>query len=335
MTANDTSILGRMGLFLFPWGKTAPSVETLTEHAERADAAGFHSVHLPYFFALDAGQWPWGNQTMIDALATLPFIAARTRRTNVCLSHWNFSMLHPYLWAQYLSSLDIATGGRAMTTLTLGKRKADFQVGMSSPEEAERRFDEGFGILRALLEGETLNGDAGGLWDVDGLKVDPVPGRKLPIWVNGSDEATIERVARSADYLKPAGRTPTEVREHFRPALERAAERHGRTAGIAMSMLAFVVDSGDDPAWLRDHVEPLIEQQRPGARPGEGVIYGEPDECAEQIVALMNAGVDYIALDLHFHGWETHAFGREQLDRVIERVGPLVSTADMPPPPNG
>src|SRR5580693_9277173 len=89
MTASP--VLGRTGTFLFPWGKDAPSADTLMRLAARADELGLDSVHFPYFFNLPANEWPWGNRSLLDALAMIPFIAARTERVKLCLSHWNFS----------------------------------------------------------------------------------------------------------------------------------------------------------------------------------------------------------------------------------------------------
>jgi alkanesulfonate monooxygenase SsuD/methylene tetrahydromethanopterin reductase-like flavin-dependent oxidoreductase (luciferase family) len=317
-----------MGLFLFPWGKKAPSNEDLITMAEKSDRLGLHSVHLPYFFALDTDFWPWGNASMIDALAVLPYIGARTSTTKLCLSHWNFSMFHPYLWAQYLSSLHLATQGRALTTVTLGKRKEDFQVGLSRPEENEDRFTEGFEMLRVLLDGEKVEPEAFHLWDASELRLDPAPQTPIEIWVNGRDDATLERTARFGHYIKPSGMGPDAVRE-YRPKVEAAAERHGRTIGIAMSSIVYVVQPDDSSEHLA-HVAELLEHERPGGRAGHEYVYGTPDECAEQLVALYRAGVDYIALDLRFHGWETHEFAIEQLDRIAGTVAPLISGADLP-----
>jgi alkanesulfonate monooxygenase SsuD/methylene tetrahydromethanopterin reductase-like flavin-dependent oxidoreductase (luciferase family) len=326
----ESPVLSRTGMFLFPWGKVAPSAETLLHLAGRSDELGLDSVHFPYFFNLPADEWPWGNRSLLDALAMLPSIAARTERVKLCLSHWNFSMLHPYIWAQYLSSLSVAAGGRAMTTLTLGKREADFQVGMSKPEEAEARFEEGFSILRTLLSGAEVPEGATELWDAAGLRIDPAPKDPMTIWINGSSAQTIQCAARWADYLKPSGQSPQQVREQTRPALDKAAQEQGRTTGLAMSLVVFVVDPEDSQSWLRDSIAPLLAQQCPGRSAGAGYIYGPPEDCAAQIVDIMQAGVDYLALDLHFHGWATHELGLEQLNRFAERVAPLISAGDIP-----
>jgi alkanesulfonate monooxygenase SsuD/methylene tetrahydromethanopterin reductase-like flavin-dependent oxidoreductase (luciferase family) len=326
--AGDGALLGRMGMFLFPWGKKAPSNEDLITMAEKSDQLGMHSVHLPYFFALDTDFWPWGNASMIDALALLPYVGAKTSKTRLCLSHWNFSMFHPYLWAQYLSSLQRASHGRAMTTVTLGKRKEDFQVGLSRIEENEDRFTEGFELLRVLLDGETVQPDAFQLWDAAGLRLDPAPETPLDMWVNGKDDATLERTAKFGQYIKPSGMGPDAVRE-YRPKVAAAGEKHGRTIGLAMSSIVYVVEPDDGSEHLA-HVAELLEHERPGGLAGQEYVYGTPEECAEQLIALYRAGVDYVALDLRFHGWETHEFAIEQLNRIAETVAPLVSSTDLP-----
>jgi alkanesulfonate monooxygenase SsuD/methylene tetrahydromethanopterin reductase-like flavin-dependent oxidoreductase (luciferase family) len=200
---------------------------------------------------------------------------------------------------------------------------------MSSPEEAEARFEHGFGILAALLSGEAVPEGATQLWDVAGLRVDPAPKDPIPIWINGDSSQAVSCAARWADYLKPSGQSPERVREQTRPALDKAAQAQGRTVGLAMSLVVFVVDPEDSPSWLRDSIAPLIQQQCPGRSPGAGYIYGPPEDCAAQIVDVMRAGVDYLALDLHFHGWAPHELGLEQLNRFAERVAPLISAGDI------
>jgi alkanesulfonate monooxygenase SsuD/methylene tetrahydromethanopterin reductase-like flavin-dependent oxidoreductase (luciferase family) len=329
--STDGTAVDRMGLFVFPWGKKAPTVNDLVDLARSADEMGFHSIHLPYFFALDTDYWPWGNASMIDALAVLPFIGARTSRIKLCLSHWNFSMLHPYLWAQYLSTLQVTSGDRVMTTLTLGKRKEDFQVGLSSREEADARLGQGLELLNVLLSGESVPEGEFDLWDAAGLRLDPKPSSPITMWLNGSDASTIDRAARHAQYVKPTGMSPNYIRTEYRPAVDDAADRHGRKIGLAMSTIVYVVDPAESPTYLAETVAPLLKHERPEGKAGEAYVYGSPADCAEQITELYQSGVDYIALDLRFHGWETHEFATEQLTRIHERVIPLINPGDLPP----
>ncbi|GAA3931928.1 LLM class flavin-dependent oxidoreductase [Microbacterium soli] len=321
----STSVLDRMGMFLFPWGKTPPSSAQLISAAKEVEALGLDSVHLPYFLALDTETWPWGNESVVDAMPLMPYVLSETERVRASITHWSFSEFHPYFWAQYISTLAHAAPGRVMTTVALGRRTPEFQVGMSPQSEAEQRMLAGFEVFDLLMRGERVPDELSSMWDVAGLRIDPAPPSDVEIWVNGKSAVEIEAAARWAHYLKPTGVSPHDVRTQLKPMLDDAAAAHGRQVRIAMSTLVHVTRPSDDPEWLRTHIEPLLEHERPGGAHGETHVYGTAEQCAEQIEELYSSGVDYIALDMHFHGWEDLKLGMEQLHRLVEDVVPLLS----------
>ncbi len=57
--------------------------------------------------------------------------------------------------------------------------------------------------------------------------------------------------------------------------------------------------------------------------------YNAAEQCAEQLAEFVRSGVDYFLLDMQFHGWESESYSREQIDRLTQRVAPLVKTGDL------
>jgi alkanesulfonate monooxygenase SsuD/methylene tetrahydromethanopterin reductase-like flavin-dependent oxidoreductase (luciferase family) len=53
-------------------------------------------------------------------------------------------------------------------------------------------------------------------------------------------------------------------------------------------------------------------------------VYGSPEQCAEIVSNLFEAGADYLIFETNFHGWETEEFGKEQMDRFVRDVVPLL-----------
>lgn len=46
--------LERIGVYLFPWGKETPTVDSIVDLAIHAEKLGYDSVHIPWHFTLPA-----------------------------------------------------------------------------------------------------------------------------------------------------------------------------------------------------------------------------------------------------------------------------------------
>jgi alkanesulfonate monooxygenase SsuD/methylene tetrahydromethanopterin reductase-like flavin-dependent oxidoreductase (luciferase family) len=317
--------LARFGVYVFPWGVQTATSDSLVDLALHAEKLGFDSVHVPWHFTLPT-TWifpEFGNRYILDPLVVAPAIVERTSRIRVSLNAVILPTLHPFAWAQYLSSLDVQSGGRTIAGLAVGWWPEDFQVGLSPPRERGARMDEGLELVTRLWAGEPIDAP-GRFWDASGLSLDPRPVQQpLPIWIGGG-EKSIERAARHASALMPLDMTPETARA-LRTRLDDAAARHQRT--VALTMMNYLAVSDDAPRLARE-IRPkllhLMAFEKEGGDVEESTFVGSPAAVAEQAQRFFAAGVDYVVLDCQLHGWETAEFAKEQMTRFAEDVAPLL-----------
>jgi F420-dependent oxidoreductase-like protein len=144
----------------FSWPiPTAQIGPTVSRIAEFADAAGFDSLWtMDHFFQIRiSGQPP--EAPMLEAYATLAFIAGQTRRIRLGTSVTSVAYRHPGVLLKAVTSLDVLTGGRMVlgvgagapyNTLPAGvdaRNVEIFGLGIPFPSLAER-----FEQLEELLQ---------------------------------------------------------------------------------------------------------------------------------------------------------------------------------------
>jgi alkanesulfonate monooxygenase SsuD/methylene tetrahydromethanopterin reductase-like flavin-dependent oxidoreductase (luciferase family) len=318
-----SSILEKFGVFVFTFGKRPPTIDSIVDMARHAENLGFDSVQTAWHFTVPTEGAHWDNRFILDPFVVLPVLAAKTNRIRISLNSGILPVLHPFMWAQYLASLDVVSGGRTIPALAVGWWREDFQVGLADVKERGKRFDAALEILTKLWKGESGDSSSN-FWDVQGLRLDPLPSQDMPLWIGGN-EKSIDRAGRWADALNPLWPTLEQVRSVYRPGLDAAAEKYGRKrVDLALLNFCLVVEKEDKPEWLRDRVRPLL-QQHLRRDPDQSIVYGTPEQCAENISTLFAAGVDYIVFETNFHGWETEEFGKEQMSRFVDDVVPLLS----------
>jgi alkanesulfonate monooxygenase SsuD/methylene tetrahydromethanopterin reductase-like flavin-dependent oxidoreductase (luciferase family) len=324
LVAVADAALARFGVYLFPWGKRPPTAHALVELALHAEELGFDSIHVPWHFTLPTN-WifpEFGNRYLLDPLVVVPAIVERTSRIRVSLNAAILPTLHPFVWAQYLSSLDVASRGRTIAGLALGWWSEDFQVGLSSTRERGARMDEGLDFVTRLWAGRGID-KRGKFWDVTGLALEPRPVQQpLPVWIGGG-ERSIERAARYASALMTLDMTPSAARS-LRSRIDESAARQGRTVALAMMNYLAVFDDRHSERKLRPQILRLMEFEKAAENVEESVLVGNPERVAEQLQRFLAAGVDYVVLDCQLHGWESVEFAKEQMTRFATEVAPLL-----------
>ncbi len=329
--ARTAATLERCGVWMFPWGRQRPSIEALVEMAQAAEEMGFGAVHVPWHFSLSEG-WvfkDFGNRFLLDPLVVLPLLALRTSRIKIALNCGLLPLLHPFFWAQYLASLDVVSNGRVIAGMAQGWWREDFQVGLALIKERAARMDDGLEALSRLWAGERL-GAGGRFWDLEGLRLDPVPVQpRLPIWL-GAAERSIPRAVRWADYLCPQTPSLQEIRERFRIPLDAEAARHGRRVGLAaMNYVSVWTDGAPQSKQVMPMLLTCLEFDDTTTPPPDEdvrarVLCGTPEHCARVAGELFRAGLDSVVLDFQFHGLESIATAIRQMRRFVEEVAPSI-----------
>jgi alkanesulfonate monooxygenase SsuD/methylene tetrahydromethanopterin reductase-like flavin-dependent oxidoreductase (luciferase family) len=172
---------------------------------------------------------------------------------------------HPVAGAEEAAVLDVMSGGRALLGVGLGWIEAEFD-GFGVPYRRRARvYQRSIEIVRALLRGETVDGD--GHYRFTGAKVRPLPANPagIPFWMGALEDPGVIRAARSGDaWIMPPGNSLGRLVEQ-----QRLFEATRAEAGLApaaewpLRREAFVAET-DDRAW---------ELFAPGIRHEYGKVY--------------------------------------------------------------
>ncbi len=198
----------RYGLCLTSFG-TYSDPRNVIVLAEQAEAAGWEALlywdHLAFVWGPPAGD-PW---------VTLAAVASRTDRLLLGTNVTPVPRRRPHVLAHQVSTLDLASGGRAVIAVGIGGVESEFAA-FGEPTEPRVRaemLDEALPLLRSLWSGEQVT-HRGRHYLVDGVELRPRPVQeRIPIWVGGNSSRALRRAARydgwAADSSRPDALTMT------------------------------------------------------------------------------------------------------------------------------
>ncbi|WP_217913992.1 TIGR03619 family F420-dependent LLM class oxidoreductase [Miltoncostaea marina] len=165
-----------------------------------------------------------------DALTTLTWAAAATRRAGLGTSVLVAPYRHPLLLAKALASLDALSGGRVVCGLASGWMASEFAALGVPFGERGRRTDETIAAMRALWRGEPAFRWRGAT--VEGHRLLPPPARPggPPLWIGGDSDAGVACAARAGDAWHTTTWRPEKLAPRLR-ALDAALQAAGRRRG--------------------------------------------------------------------------------------------------------
>jgi alkanesulfonate monooxygenase SsuD/methylene tetrahydromethanopterin reductase-like flavin-dependent oxidoreductase (luciferase family) len=248
-----------------------------------AEAAGFDSLWL--------GDHVLWHTPIIDALVLAGAYAATTKRIRLGTAILLLGLRQPGIATKTITSLNVMSEGRVILGVGVGgENPAEFEFAGVPHNERGRRLDE---ALRVLLE----------QWDgPEPAQVDPV-GPRPEIVVGGRSDASRRRIERFragwlASFVSPrrirdeaelfagmAHPVPIVLNVYLRTGSD--SEETKREAGAFLSR-AYAMDEG-----------PLMRY----------TVAGTVEECAEQLNAYAEAGVEHFVL--RPAAWDQ----RDQLDQ--------------------
>lgn len=209
---------------------------------------GFDDVWLSEHHFIDDGYLP----SMLPAAAA---IAARTKKIRIALGVLLMPFHHPVRLAEDIAVVDAISGGRFELGVGVGYKVEEFE-GFGVPfSERGARTNEALGIVRGLLDGETVTVKSE-FFDFKNVKLTPEPIQRPhpPIWVGGFTPAALRRAARYADGFTAPGAT-RDVYDRYVSALakEGKATDNVRFAG---GMNWLIVSNDPEKTWTEvvDHV---------------------------------------------------------------------------------
>ncbi len=292
-----------------------------------ADENGFHSVWMPErHFATFGGLYPNPSVTA----ASLAFSTKRIgiRAGSIVAPFWD-----PIRVAEDWALIDNLSHGRAGVSFASGWHVNDFCL---APAKYETRRDvtiEHINTVRALWDGEAICRKNGVGKDTT-VQISPLPrsGRKIPIWLTATSDASIETAAQlglnlllSIHHQKIGSRGMARLEPRIRKYRSGFAERlSGRKGWVTLLVHTLVCEQQDldrigKPAYakyLETNLELQAQTRNLAGLAGDNQkfiidnavermvsdagLIGTVEHCRQQLRRFRDAGVDEVACLIDF-----------------------------------
>jgi alkanesulfonate monooxygenase SsuD/methylene tetrahydromethanopterin reductase-like flavin-dependent oxidoreductase (luciferase family) len=159
-----------------------------------AEDLGFRSVWLTEHHFCDDGYTP-------SPLVVAAAIGARTQHMKIGTNLLVLPLHDPMRIAEDAATVSILTGGRFLLGVGQGYHEAEFEAFGRKLRNRPSLLEEGIEIIRRAWTGEIVN-FSGKRFNVNGVRITPVPDTVPPILVGALADPAIERAARLGDgYL--------------------------------------------------------------------------------------------------------------------------------------
>ncbi|MEV0945066.1 LLM class F420-dependent oxidoreductase [Rhodococcus sp. NPDC049939] len=305
----------RLGYQLPKFAYSAPAADlfpTIIAQVREAESAGFDCAFVADHFFQMATPGD-SNRSMPEVYTTLGSLATATEKIQLSALVTSNTFRNPALLAKAVSTLDVASGGRAVLGIGAGWYELEHkQYGYEFGTFTDRfeRLDESLQIIAPMLRGERPTFD--GKWNrVESAINEPRIRNDLPILVGGGGERkTFAIAARFADHLSIACGI-SELPRKLDALDARCAEIGRDRSTLETSFLAFVfIDENGDHARQLQHdfllsqgVDLTQASDAERAAATDRMFCGVPDEVAEQIsTRVLAQGIDGIIINLGANG---------------------------------
>lgn len=304
-------IQSQSNLYVSEWEKKA-TVDDLAAIAVAADDAGCFYLGVCDHTAIPERLVGAMGPVWYDAIATLGWLAALTRRTRLLSHVLTLSQRHPLRAAKELATVDRLSQGRLIAGIGVGHVREEFDV-LTGPQGFERRggdADEAISAL-ALCLSEEAPAHRGRRWQFSGMHLGPraVQRPRPPLWIGGSSPRALRRAAAYGDGWLPQGTPRKDLPGHIARLREMRQElRNGAPLDIGTIAEPLYVTSSDgqDPGW-----------EVPG-----NVLVGGPRQIAESLGELVAMGVNHLQIRFRVRSPQELM---EQIRRFGEQVAPLLT----------
>jgi alkanesulfonate monooxygenase SsuD/methylene tetrahydromethanopterin reductase-like flavin-dependent oxidoreductase (luciferase family) len=301
---------------LMRFGGEPLSLERLARVVDTARECGFAAVAANDHFVY---QTDW-----LDGPTALASMIERSGRLALATTVSLPVLRGPVPLAKALAAIDVLSEGRLVAAVGPGSSSRDYDAVGVAFEERWARFDEALAVLRGLLGGGPVPGDARFYLPPSDIELAPGLHQRGDgsLWVaSWGSNAGLARVARSGDgWLASAYNTTPDRFAAARGRLARALEDRGRDADRFPNALATMWtwvcdDRAAGERVLTDVLAPLLNRAPDELR--AQVCVGPVEHCAELLSRYAEAGCRRVYL------WPLGDEQR-QLELVASEVAPMI-----------
>ena len=311
--------------FTFPGVSNNRLFEHIAMLATTAERSGFDSVFVMDHFYQLPNIGPTSDP-MLEGYTLLAGIAARTTKVRLGTLVTGVTYRNPAFLAKVVTTLDIVSSGRAICGIGAAWNEQEHRgYGFEYPAVGERlsRLEEALQIIRGMFREDRTTFEGRYYQVKDAMNFPrPVQPGGPPIMIGGGGEQrTLKLVAQYADMCNFFGDV-TMVR-HKLDVLRSHCQAVGRDVGsIVKTRLGSLIIRKTDA-----EADRLFEQllNRPGVNKDwarAGFIVGGPDRVAEQVQALLDAGLDGLIFNMpHMEDPEAIELAGRTLSKLGQPAG--------------
>lgn len=307
----------RFGLALenFTSAAKTPDIQQLLSSARRAEALGYTSL------------WAWDHLFLgsrqpfpqLEALTTLAVLASHTSTIELGTGILVLPIRDPALLAKTAATIQSISEGRLRLGLAAGWYEREFDATGTPFKGRGRIFERNLEICMDLWTRDEVTGT----WDdlsFRRVKMLPLPQPRPQVLIGGYVDRVLKRVATLGDGWLTYFYTADSFSASWR-TIQRYADESGRDPGQLHSLNQLPICIGSSKEEARARIGPWLASyfdtpEWSSATP-DSAICGTPDDCAEQIAAHLDAGVQEICL-------VPHGYDPEQMERFAADVRPLL-----------
>lgn len=200
----------------FHFGESMTPIENYIPLAKAAEAAGYAGVTVPdsliypqssgtqYSYTDDGGREFLENKPFLESFIHVTAMLAATEKLQVTTNVVKLPVRPPLYVAKIASSIAALFDNRFNFGVGLSVWPEDYAV-MGIPWEGRgKRFDECIAIVRGLTAGGYFEYH-GEFFDIQRVKLNPVPSKPLPILIGGHSDAALKRAARNDGWMYAGG----------------------------------------------------------------------------------------------------------------------------------
>ncbi|MDQ6746733.1 MAG: LLM class F420-dependent oxidoreductase [Candidatus Dormibacteraeota bacterium] len=272
---------------VLPQNETSADPGAMREYVEAVESLGYaHLAMYDHVLGADPdrpGGWrgPYTEQDPFhEVMVLMGYMAAITTRIELVSEVLILPQRQTALVAKQAAEIDILSGGRLRLGVGLGWNTVEYEALGADFHNRGRRVEEQVEVMRRLWVEPVIDFE-GQFHRISKAGLNPLPGRRIPIWMGGTAERAKQRLARLADgwmmnmgtekdpraallhvreLVTAAGRDPgtfgVDVRLGIADGLEKTASDMSEWQELGVSH-ASVMTMGAGLGWPAGHIDAL------------------------------------------------------------------------------
>ena len=200
----------------FHYAESMTAVANYLPLAKEAEANGYAGFAIPdsliypkasdtsYSYTEDGGREFLENKPFVESFILATAIGVATTKLEMTTNVVKVPVRPPLYTAKLCASIAALTGDRFNLGAGLSVWPEDYQVMGVPYAKRGQRFDECLDIIKGLCAGGYFEYH-GQFYDLPAVKINPVPGKPLPILIGGFSDAAFKRAAKHDGFMFAGG----------------------------------------------------------------------------------------------------------------------------------